>query len=315
MSINEDVNDYDVYFTDKKSVKMVADYYTKKFNQMKIDRELEQTTRIGTCARAWVFDGEDLEAWKLGKKKLSDFAHGYADYSYSDIREWNNKDNAKYKTLSGMLLNTTKERVKIIINSDGVASENDDHLADSVDYNVTEFLDQMSDGVVDNNNDKPQNEDFRPVYLSSNAITLSNDVQLIIRFYGDDDEIHNNFDYIHATNYWTYKKGVVLNMDAMESLMPKELIYRGSKYPIASIVRARKFIKRGWNINAGQFLKMSFQISELDLTDVYVLEEQLTGVDSLYFLEFINIMKNDLEAGATNIDASYVAQLVERIFE
>ena len=101
----------------------------------------------------------------------------------------------------------------------------------------------------------------------------------------------------------------------MESLMPKELIYRGSKYPIASIVRARKFIKRGWNINAGQFLKMSFQISELDLTDVYVLEEQLTGVDSLYFLEFINIMKNDLEAGATNIDASYVAQLVERIFE
>ena len=34
------------------------------------------------------------------------------------------------------------------------------------------------------------------------------------------------------------------------------------------MIRTRKFLKRGWHINAGQYLKMCFQISELDLSDI-----------------------------------------------
>jgi hypothetical protein len=42
-------------------------------------------------------------------------------------------------------------------------------------------------------------------------------------------------------------------------------------------------IQRGWTVNAGEILKMLFQVSELDLKNIEVLEEQLIGVDVAYF--------------------------------
>ena len=56
----------------------------------------------------------------------------------------------------------------------------------------------------------------------------------------------------------------------------------------------RKFINRGWYISAGQILKMSMNLQEFDLSNVEVLKDQLTGVDSLYFQWLINIIKEDL---------------------
>jgi hypothetical protein len=51
-------------------------------------------------------------------------------------------------------------------------------------------------------------------------------------------------------------------------------------------------LKRGWNISAGEMLKVMFQISELDLKNPDVLEEQLIGVDVAYFSALINILRN-----------------------
>jgi hypothetical protein len=33
----------------------------------------------------------------------------------------------------------------------------------------------------------------RPIYFSNNAMTLSDKMQLIIRFYGEPDKIHENY--------------------------------------------------------------------------------------------------------------------------
>jgi hypothetical protein len=44
----------------------------------------------------------------------------------------------------------------------------------------------------------------------------------------------------------------------------------------------KKFIQRGWTVN-GRNPKMLFQVSELDLKNIEVLEEQLIGVDVAYF--------------------------------
>src|SRR3546814_3043827 len=77
-------------------------------------------------------------------------------------------------------------------------------------------------------------------------------------------------------------------------------------YPVCSVIRLRKFIRRGWVINAGQILKMMMQVSELDLTNPAVLQDQLTGVDSAYFIELMSKVKeNDPE----KVNAAY---LVER---
>ena len=155
---------------------------------------------------------------------------------------------------------------------------------------------------------------YRPVYLTQNAITLSDGIQLCIRFCGEIEQIHRNFDFVHCTNYYDHATGkITVNPAAIESLLTKELRYCGSLYPVCSIIRTRKFIKRGWRCNAGQFFKMAFQVSRLDLSDCKVLEDQLTGVDTAYFLELIHVVGQDAQAGKT-IDQTYIMELVDRLF-
>ena len=153
---------------------------------------------------------------------------------------------------------------------------------------------------------------YRPVFMSTNAITLSHRVQIVIRFYGEPDAIHENYDYVHCTNYWTSWDGALtLRQPALESLLSKELRYVGSKYPVCSVIRLRKFIKRGWTINAGQILKAVMQISELDLTDPKVLEDQLTGVDSAYFMELMTKLR---EKDPEKVNAAYLVEIIDRMF-
>ena len=102
---------------------------------------------------------------------------------------------------------------------------------------------------------------------------------------------------------------------ALESILSKTLVYEGSKYPLCSVIRTRKFIKRGWHINAGQYLKMFFQISELDLTDIAVLEDQLVGVDSAYFMMLIEALRDRMKKDEEfKISTEYVTTIIDRIF-
>lgn len=149
-------------------------------------------------------------------------------------------------------------------------------------------------------------------FFSPNAISLSDDIQIVVRFWGVAEEVHKTFDFIHATNYFTFDEGLVTNKAALESLLTKQLKYQGSLYPLTTIIRIKKFLKRGWNISAGEMLKVMFQISELDLKDPNVLEEQLVGVDVAYFTKLIEILR-----GIDNpeMTSQYLNTLIDRVFE
>jgi 5,10-methenyltetrahydromethanopterin hydrogenase len=77
------------------------------------------------------------------------------------------------------------------------------------------------------------------------------------------------------------------------------------------VIRLRKFIGRGWTVNAGQILKMLLQVSELDLTNPIVLEDQLTGVDAAYFCELIAKVK---EKDPEKINSAYLIEIIDRMF-
>ena len=202
-------------------------------------------------------------------------------------------------------------RIKIFIESQGVAgddeSEPDLKEYDPMQTNVT------PDSDLNNIEEKPK---YEPVYLTSNAITLRGKIQLVIRFYGDAEEIHKNYDFVHCTNYWTSKdRKVFLKQAALECILNKDLFYSGSKYPLCSIIRTRKFINRGWKINAGQYLKMAMQLNELDLKDIRVLEDQLVGVDSAYFSMLIDALTEKKEKDSVfEINSNYVATIIDKIF-
>jgi len=219
----------------------------------------------------------------------------------------------------------TDGRIKIVIQSSGVASSE----GAQSDYSYFEGCpDEIGAGYVaetmgmgDATDAYEQTEDmalgvsgenYRPVFMSTNSITLSDKVQIVLRFYGDADALHENYDFVHCTNYWTSKDcKLVLRQPALESLLSRELRYVGSKYPVCSVIRLRKFIKRGWVINAGQILKMMMQVSELDLTNPEVLQDQLTGVDSAYFVQLMTRLK---ENDPCKVNSVYLVEIIDRMF-
>ncbi len=186
--------------------------------------------------------------------------------------------------------------------------------------NDEDQVEELSSVILkEKDEDEEGNEKYSPLYLSPNAISLSNKIQLIIRFYGSPEDVHVNYDFVHTTNYWTPKNGLILNQAALESILTKELIYIGSKYPIASILRCRKFIMRGWTINAGQLLKIMYQISKLNLDDIATLEDQLIGVDVVHFTILINAIRSQIEKYEKEntpflISYNYLAKIIDKVF-
>lgn len=213
------------------------------------------------------------------------------------------------------------DRVRICIQSAGIVSEgNDDsnyqYFETVPDPTVAEaYVEEVLDTIAEEKNDstKPKH---RPVFLSDNAITLSGKIQLVIRFYGSPEEIHENYDFVHAMSWWRSEDGhLETPQQALLAMMAKELIYNGSKYPLASIIRARKFIQRGWNINAGQYLKMVLQLGEMDLNNQKVLEEQLTGMDVAYFYEVLNKLRERMDNDKDfKVTSTYLIEIIDRMF-
>lgn len=172
------------------------------------------------------------------------------------------------------------------------------------------FFNERDGGFAVEHEDLKENS-YAPVFFSPNAISLSDKVQIVIRFNGNSEQIHKTFDYIHATNYFTFEDGLVTNIKALESILTKQLYYQGSLYPLTSVIRMKKFIKRNWNISAGEILKILFQVSELDLTDPDVLEEQLIGVDVAYFNKLISILRG---VDTKNMTSLYLNAIIDKVF-
>lgn len=198
-------------------------------------------------------------------------------------------------------------RITAFIQSVGIAIEDGESGIDD------ETEPDVGESEEEQNQEKPK---YRPRYFSTNAISLSDKIQIIIRFYGSVEQIHENYDFVHCTCSYDFKEGKVnLPPRALEAIINKELYYTGSKYPLCSIIRSRKFISRGWSINAGQYLKMCLQLNELNLKDFNVFKDQLAGVDSAYFSQAIEAIAKKKESDPDfNVDNTYLFEIINRIF-
>lgn len=220
-------------------------------------------------------------------------------------KTWNN--NHPDRTQVEITTNEDTGRITAFIRSIGVVAEDGESGVD----------DETEPDVSETEEDaKEEKRAYRPRYFTTNAISLSDKIQLVIRFCGDVEEIHKNYDFIHCTCSYDYANNEVnLPSRALEAIINKELYYVGSRYPLCSIIRSRKFISRGWSINAGQYLKMCLQLNELNLSDLEVFADQLAGVDSAYFSEAIARIKEKQEKEPDFIiDNTYLFEVINRIF-
>ena len=307
MFLDETVNDYDLYFDDKATVIRTCEYYIKKM--MEIQGSSIDSLLLLTYDSDIVQDILNSDLTKLHnvmneyrKKNLEDKEADIVNVYETPLKNIENLEISSFKNdkvyeLSYRLIDNVyhtfkddKDRVKIF---------------------------NMGSWGTTGTKEAKEEEKYMPKFISANAITLSDDIQIVVRFYGDAEKIHENFDFVHAMNYWVSSENkLYTNAESLESLLSRSLVYKGSKYPLASIFRARKFIQRDFNIDAGQYLKMAFQLNEMDLCDPYILEEQLTGVDLLYFLEILSDMRRKMFYDDNfSPSTEYFIKIVEKIFE
>jgi hypothetical protein len=276
MMLGEKVNDYDVYFKSLEMTKRVAEYYVQKFNQAKTGTDTVEYKPAVKVESRLNLAGESEDRVLIYMKSAGTAGVDQEAYKYFEAQP--------------------DQATEDFVSSLSASSDDMDQIIDLVDEVKT-----------------PTHK-YKPVFMTDNAITLTDRTQIIIRFYGEADQIHKNYDYLHCTGVYDYASDkVIITPEMMECLLSKTLVYSGSLYPLASVLRMRKFIKRGWRISAGQVLKMMRQVSDINFEDPVQLKEQLMGVDVAYMHQLITALQN--RDANQRIDSTYLAVLIDTIFE
>jgi len=115
------------------------------------------------------------------------------------------------------------------------------------------------------NNLKNRDEKFHVKLITENAINLSDKIQLIIKFIGDPVFVTERFDWQHIKSYFYFDKTVekyklVLTENVYQLICEKELVYTGSDYPLSSLMRLKKYIKKGWSVSNTTILHIALDI-------------------------------------------------------
>ncbi|MFA5433075.1 MAG: hypothetical protein WC319_09450 [Candidatus Paceibacterota bacterium] len=105
--------------------------------------------------------------------------------------------------------------------------------------------------------------DFFPSWkinlITDNAINLNNKIQIITKYYGQPEKLIDNFDWAHIKSYYT---GGILHLcpDFYQYIVEKDLVYTGSEYPLSSLLRTRKFIKKGWHVSTKTMVHITLDV-------------------------------------------------------
>lgn len=171
------------------------------------------------------------------------------------------------------------------------------------------FKDQESANKVleyYNNVDTSEQEKFKVKLITENAINLSDKIQLIIKFTGHPTIVIEKFDWQHIKSYFIYPDIITFTNDVYKLIVEKELIYTGSDYPLSSMMRLKKYIKKGWNVSNTTILHIALEIAEAfdysdfnrNSTDTLAMpfEKQFSVEDIIFHLNGVDplIIQNEL---------------------
>ena len=320
MLLDEEVKDFDVYFRTRETTLAVSEYYCKLARDNKIadmwvlHKDLEFVQEVLKLDIDWITN-KVKEMISTQSKKGIDESEDELTIDTELSKFEGVLPNNKTSSYENHVLS-----LRILHNVYNTFKNDQDRIKSYSfgNFGVNGEINKVDANKIDSQEiDGEDNEKYEIKFISANAITLSDKIQLVTRFYGTPEEIHKNFDFVHAMGVYDYHENELhTTIEQLEALLSKTLIYKGSLYPLASIFRARKFINRGWGIDAGQYLKMAFQLNDLDLLDPYTLEEQLTGVDLLYFYQIISDLKyKQLTNDDFKPSTDYFIKIIERVFE
>lgn len=163
--------------------------------------------------------------------------------------------------------------------------------------------------VAKEHNWKNKKDNVYPVFLSHNALTLSNDVQIIFRFIGEPEEVFTTFDFEHCKTYWRPAPlGVAsgktcFSGNSLECLAKGELLYtKQSRFILSAMSRMAKFVKRGWEMPPNSLVSLASSAAEVNWKDPKKLKEELLGIYGIDPETLTKILKASLTDETINLE-------------
>lgn len=187
----------------------------------------------------------DVKATKLMKGLIEKFLQSISDEKVVEaIREGYVAGGAIPALLRGDYLNdldiylTTHNHVKCVkayFTREWVSIKHDDEKA------VNEY----------------QQKNFYLTLITENSINFSSKIQIITKWYGKYQDVVELFDFEHLKAVYSIKdERMYIPMGIYPLLLNKELVYTGSMFPLSSLLRLRKFLKRGWTISTKDMIRI-----------------------------------------------------------
>jgi hypothetical protein len=132
------------------------------------------------------------------------------------------------------------------------------------DYDIYFYTKEDADRVkkyFETAHTKNKDDKFHVKLITDNAINLSDKIQLITKFVGQPYDVVEKFDWKHIKSYYICKEErLYLTNNVYQLICEKELIYTGSDYPLSSLMRLKKYIKKGWNVSNTTILHIALDI-------------------------------------------------------
>jgi hypothetical protein len=142
------------------------------------------------------------------------------------------------------------------------------------------------------------------VFSTKNALTYSFDtegkkgtIQLIKAFHGDINTIFEKFDFYCCMGSYQFSTSkFVLHDSFLKDIAQRRLTFNpATPYPLSSLIRVRKYIGKGYSIDAINLVKLALSIHKLDLNTYAILKEQLQGVDIILFKQLLEKLEHSKE--------------------
>jgi len=152
-------------------------------------------------------------------------------------------------------------------------------------------------------------------------IKTGNVYQIIHAIYGPPSTVMAQFDFTIAQCAWIpawdpfeYEKFEIADAFFQHLAQRKLYFTCGTQYPIASLWRMRKFLRRGFTIDAVNLTKIALAIHALKLDTMQQFKEQMLGIDAAWLGPILDEFNDSDSFKATHV-ASFIEGMVDATFD
>jgi len=138
----------------------------------------------------------------------------------------------------------------------------------------------------------PRNDKTVETDSALSIVSEGRRLQLVKVVLGTPSEIINKFDFTICEGAFHLEEGFCFGTNFLEHLAQRRLVFNlTAEYPICSLYRAVKFIKRGFHLSGIDAIKLGLRIQSLKIDTYAELRKQLMGIDTLFLKDLVDALK------------------------